>query len=136
IVKGPSFEWPLASRNIQMSRISFAATYVPDIFELLTKQVDITPELVRKTAGLAQIQITDEEVNSLVPRMEEFLGFVETMEEVYKSGDGTFAALSCGHNFLRDDAAERFSNVPAVMENMPVQEASYLRVPKVGEDEG
>lgn len=67
--------------------------------------------------------------------MEEFLGFVETMEEVGESSDDTFAALSCGQDFLRDDAAERFSNVAAIMENMPVEEASYLRVPKVGEDE-
>ncbi|CAM9248339.1 unnamed protein product, partial [Hapterophycus canaliculatus] len=100
------------------------------------EQVDITPELVRKTAGLAQIQITDEEVDSLVPRMEEFLGFVETMEEVGESSDGTFAGLNCGQDFLREDAAERFSNVATVIENMPIEEASYLRVPKVGEDEG
>lgn len=68
--------------------------------------------------------------------MEEFLGFVETMQEVGEYTDGTFAALNCGHNFLRDDAAEKFSNVAAAMENMPIEEACYLRVPKVGEDEG
>lgn len=68
--------------------------------------------------------------------MEEFLGFVETMEEVTESGDGAFATLNCGNDFLREDTAEKFSNVAAVMENMPVEEGSYLRVPKVGEDEG
>lgn len=68
--------------------------------------------------------------------MEEFIGFVETMEEVDGVDDGTFATLVCGSNFLREDTANDFSNVAAVMENMPVEEGNYLRVPKVGEDEG
>ena len=71
-----------------------------------------------------------------MPRMEEFLGFVETMEEVSQSSDGAFATLNCGSDFLREDYAEKFSNVAAVMDNMPVEENNYLRVPKVGEDEG
>eukprot|EP00903_Cladosiphon_okamuranus_P019165 g17627.t2 len=50
--------------------------------------VDITPDLVRKTADLAQIKVTDEEVEVLVPRMEEFLGFVEKMEEIPELNDG------------------------------------------------
>ncbi|CAN0327108.1 unnamed protein product, partial [Ectocarpus sp. 12 AP-2014] len=107
------------------------------------EQVDITPDLVRKTAVLAQIQVSDEEasrilrrVDVLAPRMEEFLGFVETMEEVADASDGAFATLNCGSDFLREDSAERFSNVAAVMENMPIEEGNYLRVPKVGEDEG
>ncbi|CAM9361310.1 unnamed protein product, partial [Ectocarpus sp. 8 AP-2014] len=107
------------------------------------EQVDITPDLVRKTAVLAQIQVSDEEasrilsrVDVLAPRMEEFLGFVETMEEVAEANDGAFATLNCGSDFLREDSAERFSNVAAVMENMPIEEGNYLRVPKVGEDEG
>lgn len=33
---------------------------------LFSKQVEITPEMVRKTAVLAQIQITDEEVRNIV----------------------------------------------------------------------
>ncbi|CAM9443322.1 unnamed protein product [Pylaiella littoralis] len=67
--------------------------------------------------------------------MEEFLGFVETMEEV-ESGGGAFATLNCGKDFLREDRTEKFPNVAAVMENMPAEEGSFLRVPKVGEDEG
>ena len=71
-----------------------------------------------------------------MPRMEEFLGFVERMEEIPKPSDGAFATLNCGNDFLRRDTAEKFSNVAAMMENMPVEESSFLRVPKVGEDEG
>lgn len=32
----------------------------------VSKQVEITPEMVRKTAVLAQIQITDEEVKNIL----------------------------------------------------------------------
>lgn len=75
------------------------------------------------------------QVNLLVPRMKEFIGFVETMGEVDQADEGSFATLSCGNDFLREDNAENFANVAAVMENMPVEEGHYLRVPKVGEDE-
>lgn len=33
---------------------------------LVSQQVEITPEMVRKTAVLAQIQITDEEVRNIL----------------------------------------------------------------------
>lgn len=68
--------------------------------------------------------------------MEEFIGFVETMEEVDEAGDGAFATLACGSDILRKDSPEKFTNVAAVMENMPAEENNYLLVPKVGEDEG
>ncbi|CAM9282113.1 unnamed protein product [Discosporangium mesarthrocarpum] len=38
--------------------------------------------------------------------------------------------------FLREDEPEVFANVAAVLENMPLEEDSYLRVPRVGEEEG
>lgn len=68
--------------------------------------------------------------------MEEFIGFVQAMEEVDEADDSALAALNCGSDFLREDTAEKFVNVAGVMENMPVEERNYLRVPKVGEDEG
>lgn len=61
---------------------------------------------------------------------------MEAMEEVDGVGDGAFAMLACGSDFLREDSEEKFANVAAVMENMPAEERNYLRVPKVGEDEG
>lgn len=68
--------------------------------------------------------------------MEQFIGFVETMEEVDEADDGDFGTLACGSYFLREDSIKNFANVAAVMDNMPVEEGNYLRVPKVGEDEG
>ncbi|CAM9346241.1 unnamed protein product, partial [Choristocarpus tenellus] len=99
--------------------------------------VHVTPELIRKTAGLAQLEIDDEEVASLLPQVESFLGFVETMDDVDEGSQSTMDHRGCsGGEFLREDSAEMFSNVVAIMENMPLEEDSYLRVPKVGEDEG
>lgn len=70
-----------------------------------------------------------------MPRMEEFIGFVETMGED-DADDSAFTTLNCGSDFLREDATEKFSNIAAVMDNMPSEERNYLRVPKVGEGEG
>lgn len=81
------------------------------------------------TIGLQQVDI-------LVPRMIEFIGFVETMGEIADGDEGNFATLNCGSGFLREDAVDKFSNVEAVVDNLPVEENNYLRVPKVGDDEG
>lgn len=70
--------------------------------------------------------------------MEEFIGFVETMEEVAGSSpiDDTFGRSDTfGATFLREDAINKFCNVEAVMENMPLEEGNYLRVPRVGQDD-
>lgn len=66
--------------------------------------------------------------------MEEFIGFVKTMAEVTETEEA-FLPSSSTSDFLRRDETERFSNIAAVMKNMPLEEASYLRVPRVGEEE-
>ena len=84
------------------------------------------------------------QVSRLVPRMEEFIGFVEKMEELVSvvshdnekdKGASRLTLSSSGGNFLREDAVNSFANVEAMMDNMPVEEDNYLRVPRVGEDE-
>lgn len=94
------------------------------------------PSHTRVLYDMLERMLDLQQVDALVPRMEEFIGFVETMGEADEADDGAFATLNCGSEFLREDIAEKFSNVAAVMENMPLEEGNYLRVPKVGEDEG
>jgi Asp-tRNA(Asn)/Glu-tRNA(Gln) amidotransferase C subunit len=47
----------------------------------------VTPELIRKTATLSQLTLTDEEVTRLVPRFKAFLAFVDKMREVPDTGE-------------------------------------------------
>jgi aspartyl/glutamyl-tRNA(Asn/Gln) amidotransferase C subunit len=101
---------------------------------LLLLQVDAA--LIKKTAGLAQLEVTDEEADALVPRVRSFLGFVAAMDEVDTSADTApgIGEAREGATFLREDETRKFSNNAAIMANMPLQEGGYLRVPKVGEE--
>lgn len=48
--------------------------------------MQVTPDLIRKTAQLAQLSFEEEELVKLVPRFESFLRFADKMQEVQDSG--------------------------------------------------
>lgn len=75
------------------------------------------------------------QVEFLLPRIQKFVGFVETMAEVAEVGDEAVVSSSTDDHLRRDDV-ENFPNISAMMDNMPCEEDNYLRVPKVGEEEG
>lgn len=58
------------------------------------------------------------------------------MAEVTEAEDGALETPPSAGEFLRSDEAEPFDNLAAVMENMPCEDGNFLRVPKVGEEEG
>ncbi|CAM9979262.1 unnamed protein product [Phaeothamnion confervicola] len=105
---------------------------------------EITEELIRKTAALAQLEVTDKEVQRLLPRVRSFLGFVESINAVADSGgggaDSAMEAVGVvvggllGDKFLQTDTPEKFAGDGDILANMPVEEGGYLRVPRVGEE--
>ena len=93
--------------------------------------------LIKKTAGLAQLEVTDAEADALVPRFQNFLSFVAAMDEVDTPPDAATqqrTTTTLDAHSLRDDQSRTFENQQAIMANMPLQENGYLRVPRVGED--
>jgi len=47
----------------------------------------VTAELVRKTAQLAQLDVKDDELEKLVPKIKNFLNFVDQMQTVDDTGE-------------------------------------------------
>lgn len=118
-----------AASSTSASRLAAASSSSP-------KHPEVTTELIKHTATLAQLQFDESEISSLVPRFEAFLNFVGKMQDV----PDTTAGLAPGNmptvdKVLRPDQASIFPNQDAIFANMAEQEDAYLSVPKVGEED-
>lgn len=97
---------------------------------------EVTPELIKHTATLAQLQFDEAEIASLVPRFQAFLNFVDKMQDVPDTAAGLApGTMPTVDKVLRPDQPSVFPNQDAIFANMAEQEDAYLSVPKVGEED-
>jgi aspartyl/glutamyl-tRNA(Asn/Gln) amidotransferase C subunit len=97
---------------------------------------EVTPELIKHTATLAQLQFEEAEIASLVPRFQAFLTFVDKMQDVPDTAAGLApGTMPTVDKVLRPDQPSVFPNQDAIFANMAEQEDAYLSVPKVGEED-
>ncbi|EWM29665.1 glutamyl-trna amidotransferase subunit c [Nannochloropsis gaditana] len=132
LLKGSAFLLPLAP-SLPSSRL--AAADSPSSSSL-RQQPEVTPELIKHTATLAQLHFDEDEIQNMIPRFQAFLSFVDRMQDVPDS-----AAVSAPDSMptvqevLRPDSPSIFPNQDAIFTNMAEQEDAFLRVPKVGEED-
>eukprot|EP00640_Fibrocapsa_japonica_P007572 CAMPEP_0113935760 /NCGR_PEP_ID=MMETSP1339-20121228/2845_1 /TAXON_ID=94617 /ORGANISM="Fibrocapsa japonica" /LENGTH=145 /DNA_ID=CAMNT_0000938017 /DNA_START=112 /DNA_END=552 /DNA_ORIENTATION=- /assembly_acc=CAM_ASM_000762 len=128
--------WSVAPRKFILHQVRRFSTVEPlETTSTVTEKLSVTPELIKKTAGLAQLDVTDEEVERLRPRIESFLGFIAEMEQVDTSGITPMLEVKDAFSVLREDSLKQFDNQDGILDNMPHEQDCYLSVPKVGEEE-
>jgi aspartyl-tRNA(Asn)/glutamyl-tRNA(Gln) amidotransferase subunit C len=86
---------------------------------------------VRHIAKLARIAVSDEEVDALVPELNNILGWVEQLQEVDVSGVQPMTAVIPNELRLRQDIVTDGGVRDAVLRNAPVAEHGFFAVPKV-----
>lgn len=86
---------------------------------------------VRKIAGLARIAMSDAEAETLVPELNNILGWIEQLGEVDTDGVEPLAAVIPNHLRLRDDVVTDGGIRDAVLKNAPQAEHGFFAVPKV-----
>ena len=91
---------------------------------------------VARIAALARIQMSDEEVEGMVPELNQILGWVEQLGEVDVSGVEPMTAVIPNALRLRDDAISSDQETgggqrAAVLANAPAAEHGFFGVPKV-----
>jgi len=101
--------------------------------------VVVDEALVRKTAALAHLDLTDDEVSEMVHQFKDFLRFVDDMKAIDTSQldiDVMSPRASVPYRDpLREDTVQPFDNREAIVANMPEEEDGFLRIPRVGEIE-
>lgn len=86
---------------------------------------------VRKIASLARIAVTDDQVEAMVPELNNILGWIEQLGEVDTSAVQPMTAVIPNVLRLRDDAVTDGDVRDAVLKNAPQAEQGFFTVPKV-----
>ena len=106
------------------------------------KDIRVDIDLIRKTADLSQLDLSDEECEKLTTRVQDFLQFVDAMRTVEIKNKGSvhenhtdaYGDAVPMENIVRLNEVKLCENQDSIMENMPLEEDGYLRIPKVGEE--
>jgi aspartyl-tRNA(Asn)/glutamyl-tRNA(Gln) amidotransferase subunit C len=90
-----------------------------------------TNEQVRHIAKLARIAKSDEEIDRLVPELNNILGWVEQLGEVNTDGVEPLATVIDQKLRLRDDVVTEGNIRDEVLANAPEAQHGFFAVPKV-----
>lgn len=93
--------------------------------------MSVTPEQVRHIANLARIAMSEEELERLVPELNNILGWVEQLSEVDTAGVEPLTAVIENHLRLRDDVVNDGDCRDDILKNAPDAQHGFFAVPKV-----
>ncbi len=93
--------------------------------------MSVTPEQIRHIAKLARIAMSEEELERLVPELNNILGWIEQLGEVDTEGVEPLTAVIDQKLRLRDDAVTDGGCRDELLANAPVAEHGFFAVPKV-----
>jgi aspartyl-tRNA(Asn)/glutamyl-tRNA(Gln) amidotransferase subunit C len=93
--------------------------------------MSVSPEQVRHIAKLARIAMSDEELERLVPELNNILGWVEQLGEVDTDGVEPLTAVIELKQRLRDDVVDDGNIRDKVLANAPDAQHGFFAVPKV-----
>ena len=93
--------------------------------------MSVSPEQVRHIAKLARIAMSDEELDKLVPELNNILGWVEQLGEVDTDGVEPLTAVIDQKLRLRDDVVTEGNIRDEVLANAPEAQHGFFAVPKV-----
>jgi aspartyl-tRNA(Asn)/glutamyl-tRNA(Gln) amidotransferase subunit C len=93
--------------------------------------MSVSPEQVRHIAKLARIAMSDEELDRLLPELNNILGWVEQLGEVNTDGIEPLATVIDQQLRLRDDVVTDGGLRDEVLANAPEAQHGFFAVPKV-----
>ena len=93
--------------------------------------MSVSTEQVRHIAKLARIAMSDEELERLVPELNNILGWVEQLGEVDTGGVEPLTAVIDQKLRLRDDVVDDGGVRDDVLVNAPDAQHGFFAVPKV-----
>ena len=95
---------------------------------------EITRDDVLHVAALAELHLTDDEVDRMLTQLSNILEAIETLRDVDTSHVGPTASVLGLENVMRDDVARPGLGREAALANAPLRDDPFLRVPTVLEE--
>lgn len=93
--------------------------------------MSVTIEQVRHIANLARIHLSDEQAETLLPELNNILGWVEQLGEVDTDGVEPLTAVIDLDQRLRDDVVNDGDKREDILANAPEAQHGFFAVPKV-----
>ena len=93
--------------------------------------MSVSTQQVRHIAKLARIAMSDDEVERLVPELNNILGWVEQLAEVNTDGVEPLTAVIDQKLRLRDDIVTEGNIRDEILANAPEAQHGFFAVPKV-----
>lgn len=93
--------------------------------------MSVTNEQVRHIARLARIAMSDDELERLVPELNNILGWVEQLGEVNTDGVEQLTAVIDQKLRLREDVVTEGNIRDEILANAPEAQHGFFAVPKV-----
>ena len=93
--------------------------------------MSVNEEQVRHVARLARLALGDDEIDRMVPELNNILGWVEQLGEVDTDGVEPLTAVIDNKLRLRDDVVNDGNVRDDVLKNAPDAQHGFFAVPKV-----
>jgi aspartyl-tRNA(Asn)/glutamyl-tRNA(Gln) amidotransferase subunit C len=95
--------------------------------------MSLTRDDVKKVAGLARLRMTDDQMDELLPKMNNIVGFIEQLSEVDTDNIEPLSNVARSTLPLRKDEITDGECRDKVLANAPESEEGFFGVPKVVE---
>ena len=91
----------------------------------------VNNKLVQHLAHLSRLDFDDDSKEKMKFDFEKMLDFVAKLEEVDTANVEPLSYMSSELNVLRDDKVEQVLTQEQALQNAPVNDTDYIRIPKV-----
>tara|TARA_Y100001958_G_C21065558_1_gene426935 strand:- start:356 stop:649 length:294 start_codon:yes stop_codon:yes gene_type:complete len=91
----------------------------------------VNNKLVEHLAHLSRLDFDDDSIEKMKFDFEKMLDFVAKLEEVDTANVEPLTYMSSELNVLRDDKVEQVLTQEQALQNAPVNDTDYIRIPKV-----
>jgi aspartyl-tRNA(Asn)/glutamyl-tRNA(Gln) amidotransferase subunit C len=93
--------------------------------------MEVNDAMVTKLANLARLQFNDAEKEGIKNDLQRMIKFVEKLNELDTTGVTPLLHLSEQVNVLRDDEVKGSISQKLALQNSPVDDEQFFKVPKV-----
>ena len=91
----------------------------------------VNDELVDQLAHLARLEIKPEEKESIKKDLQKMIAFIEKLNEIDTTGVEPLLFMSDEINVLREDTVEGSISREKALQNAPLKDEEFFKVPKV-----
>lgn len=93
--------------------------------------MDISREEIIHIAKLANLRLTEEEIEKTVYNMKDILNFANTVNNVNTDNVDESISATKNYNVFRKDEIKEFGDRDILLSNAPEQEEGMFKIPKV-----